>query len=131
MLPLSKGSSFSPSKACHFSHLTTCSIYLSKVNGFFQFFALPSKVSGSLIFVTLVAFLIVSSFISLQCCLIPITFSYSFWLGIIFLTDLSVSVSDSRLLVDSSLTESDWSTSFLDPLLEVLLLVSRSIYRLI
>ena len=73
----------------------------------FHFSALPSKVSGSFIFASLVAFLIVSSLILLECCFIPVTFSYSFWLGVISLTDPSVSVPNLSLLVDSVVSESD------------------------
>jgi len=61
----------------------------------FYFSALPSKASGSLIFASLVAFLMVFSFILLVCCFIPVTFSHSLCSGIISLTDLSISVPDS------------------------------------
>jgi len=73
----------------------------------FHFSALPLKASGSLIFVILVAFLMVSSFIILACCLILVTLSHSFWLGVISLTDPSVSVPNLSLLVDSVVSESD------------------------
>jgi len=72
---------------------------------YFHFSALPSKASGSLIFASLVAFLIVSSFIFLACCFIPVTFSHSFCSDVISLTDLSVSVPDSSELL--ALSESD------------------------
>jgi len=61
----------------------------------FHFSALPSKVSGSFIFASLAASLMVSSFTLLACCFIPVTFSHSFWCGVISLPDLSVSVSHS------------------------------------
>jgi len=86
---------------------------------FFHFSALPSKASGSLIFASLVALLIVSSFILLACCLIPVTFSHSLWLGVISLTDVSVTVPDSSesVLSDSELSGPD-SSSLLELLLE-------------
>jgi len=71
----------------------------------FHFSALPSKVSGSFIFASLVAFLIVSSLILLACCFIPVTCSHSFWLGVTSLTDLSVSVPDSSESGYSDLSE--------------------------
>jgi len=86
----------------------------------FHFSALPSKVSGSLIFASLVAFLMVSSFMLLACCFIPVTFSHSFCSGVISFTDLSVSVPDSSesVLLDSDLSDSGPDSS---SLLELLL----------
>jgi len=84
----------------------------------FHFSTLLSKVSGSLIFASLVAFLIVSSFILLAYCFIPVIFSHSFSSGVISLTDLSVSIlhfSESEL---SDLSESGPDSS---SLLELLL----------
>jgi len=72
----------------------------------FHFSALPSKVSGSFIFASLVVFLMLSSLILLACCLIPVTFSHFFWLGVISLTNLSVSVPDSLESVLSDLSDS-------------------------
>jgi len=58
----------------------------------FHFSSLLSKVSCSNIFASLVVFSIVTSLILLLYCLILVTFSHSFWLDVISLTDLSVSV---------------------------------------
>jgi len=84
----------------------------------FHFSALPSKGSGSFIFASLVVFLMVSSLILLAYCLIPVTFSHSFWLGVISLTDLSVSVPDPSESELSDLSESGPDSS---SLLELLL----------
>jgi len=84
----------------------------------FHFSALPSKASGSLIFASVVAFLMVSSFIILACCFIPVTFSHSFCDGVISLTDLSVSVPDSSESESLDLSESGPDSS---SLLELLL----------
>jgi len=71
-----------------------------------------------LIFASLLAFLIVSSFILLACCLIPVTFSHSFCDGVISLTDLSASVPNSSESESLDLSESGPDSS---SLLELLL----------
>jgi len=60
----------------------------------------------------------VSSFILLACCFIPVTFSHSFCSGIISLTDQSVSVPD---FSESELSDSSESGPDSSSLLELLL----------
>jgi len=83
----------------------------------FHFSALPSKASGSLIFESLVAFLMVSSFILLTCCFMPVTFSHFFCCGVISLTDRGVSVPDSSESESLDLSESGPDSSSLLELL--------------